>query len=825
MNKRKSINIINFYNVMLFCFTVICTSGAVTPAVDSPILPLLENTAAAPRILFSFKEEPLVDVITMVAKERGINIVMPAGNDAITSKLTLHIERPLSNDEAWDMLHTILDVAGYSLVLRGSMYAIVKNSKALIKEPVPLYIGVPGDQLPDSDQHIRYLYYLSNIKISEESNTELDLVLQTFLSETGSYKTDIKTNGILIADKASNIKEAMFALKELDRATFQEKLEVINLLYVNADFVAKLFEDNIFKNDREPQRYGLRDKKPLEQAHYFSRNIKMIPEIRQNKLILIGREQAVTRFKDFITTYIDVGPESGQSILHVYQLQYLDAYEFAPVLDNIVKSSRFQGSGQSSAEQKQGGTERFFEGVIVKTDKPQSAGGGPNTGEIKYSGGNKLIIAAKNDDWKIIKQLIEDLDKPQRTVILEALIVDLTTSDARALGTSLRVPAGIPMPTWVNLQTTHVTGDAILNNPITTPATPDNSTLATDLLHQPSLPSASPTTNYAAVAPSGATLISLNDPTGPTWGIMQLLQNFIHSKILSHPHVVATNNRTATIVVGEERLLQDEAVSAVAPIVKFKIEKANLKVEITPRISSSNTVSLKVSIDITEFIAGNSNARIVRNMETVAEIHTGAVLALGGLIRVDSSIAVAETPILSKIPILGWFFKNRRGNNAKTNLTVFISPTIIEPRLRSGVGQYTIDHLGIAQQYTKEGELFDNLHDPITRFFFKDPDDDGKLVRDFLAKDEFKVTKEILAKYEFEKADAQKKNLPRKNTKSRLKEAVTKENVIPKKQSEGLTVSVTQDLKELLKDTKNPLELAQVNDIKQDSIDGMIEQS
>src|SRR5690348_11322554 len=59
-------------------------------------------------LIFSFREEPLVDIINMVAAERGINIVMPAGADAITSKVTLHIEEPLTIAAAWDMLHTIL---------------------------------------------------------------------------------------------------------------------------------------------------------------------------------------------------------------------------------------------------------------------------------------------------------------------------------------------------------------------------------------------------------------------------------------------------------------------------------------------------------------------------------------------------------------------------------------------------------------------------------------------------------------------------------------------------------------------------------------------
>src|SRR5262249_12945010 len=154
---------------------------------------------------------PLVDIIAMVARARGNNIILPAGADAITSKVTLQIETPLSVSAAWDMLQVILDAAGYSIVLRGAMYAIVKNSKTLIKEPVPLYINVPSDQLPDTDQHIRYLYYLSNIKITEEPNSELDAILHGFLSDSSTYKTDLKTNGILLIDKANNIKSAMKA--------------------------------------------------------------------------------------------------------------------------------------------------------------------------------------------------------------------------------------------------------------------------------------------------------------------------------------------------------------------------------------------------------------------------------------------------------------------------------------------------------------------------------------------------------------------------------------------------------------------------------------
>ena len=93
---------------------------------------------------------------------------------------------------------------------------------------------------------------------------------------------------------------------------------------------------------------------------------------------------------------------------------------------------------------------------------------------------------------------------------------------------------------------------------------------------------------------------------------------------------------------------------------------------------------------------------------------------------------------MAKIPIIGWFFKDRTNTTNKNNLTVFISPTIIQPRLRGGVGAYTKNHVQLAKSYSREGMLFDNLRDPITRWFFKTQKDDAETdIDDFLAQDEF----------------------------------------------------------------------------------------
>ena len=187
-------------------------------------------------------------------------------------------------------------------------------------------------------------------------------------------------------------------------------------------------------------------------------------------------------------------------------------------------------------------------------------------------------------------------------------------------------------------------------------------------------------------------------------------------------------------------MLEDEAVGSSGGTTQVKRKKveANLQVTITPRISSSKSVNLQVRIDINQFTSTSNNTRIKRVVETNANVKSGDVLALGGLIRVDTINEESRTPILGRVPIIGNLFSKKNKRLNKTNLTVFISPTVIEPRLRGGVGIYTKDYIDVAKNYSQEGSLFHALKDPVTRWFFKTGNEDTDVVEKFMEKDEFK---------------------------------------------------------------------------------------
>jgi len=744
---------------------------------------------------FKFVDENLVDVINMVAEFKGVNVLLPTMADAISSKVTVALEEKMNADEAWQFLIQVLDIAGYSLVPKPGGYGIVKTTPQIARASLPIYIAVPWDKIPNTEQRIRCVFYLSNIKVpadAQDQANELNTVISKLLpnGESGPQDPansrlayDPVTNAIIIAERASVVRSIMQIVSALDTTGFKEKIEMLPLFNTVASEVKKIFNDIMQSPQRSP--YGLDARKPTVEATYFSKFVRIIPYDRLNMLIIIGREQAVDRVQDFIQKYIDITQDSGQSVFHTYSLQYLDAKEFAPILQHIVDSTSTGGTGQSRQEgtaAAQGGTERVFEGVRITHDRPEDAGqaAGDSSTEAVYYGGNRLIVAARHDDWLRIKKLCEQLDTPQPQVIIEVLVADLTLDDSRLIGSMLRNPLNVPLVGDMQFQSAQLARGILVNNldknqglsPATVGLDNQNHNNDTDILKDAYGSDGSALTeetkaignqSIVSQADAGTTAISLIDPcTKKVWSLLEVRNYLGWRRVLTNPHIIAVNNQPTKLVIGETRLVPDAAQGQQGgnSMVPRKKIPGNLVLNFTPRIclspdgnTDNDTVQLGMDVKIDEFTssafvtsAANPQGANVfkRHVTTSAHVRSGEVIPLGGLLRRDASQNVSETPLLGKLPIIGYFFKNRGGTTTDTNLTVFICPTVIRPRLRlGGVGNYTRDYVKLTKKYAQEGLLFDSLKDPVTRWFFNTESDVIDTVNDFLAEDEFKQDKEI----------------------------------------------------------------------------------
>ncbi len=155
-------------------------------------------------------------------------------------------------------------------------------------------------------------------------------------------------------------------------------------------------------------------------------------------------------------------------------------------------------------------------------------------------------------------------------------------------------------------------------------------------------------------------------------------------KILLTPRVVTQNNVTAVITRGEEIPYQTLTVAPGAgatliPMVQFKT--AALKLTVTPRITPANTILMDVDVDNGSpgDVQENGNRAInTQRAQTRVIVKDGATTVIGGIYGSVETRTSSGVPVLRKIPLLGWLFKNNANDTTDEELLIFITPRIIK---------------------------------------------------------------------------------------------------------------------------------------------------
>ncbi|HHL40583.1 MAG TPA: type IV pilus secretin PilQ, partial [Deltaproteobacteria bacterium] len=271
---------------------------------------------------------------------------------------------------------------------------------------------------------------------------------------------------------------------------------------------------------------------------------------------------------------------------------------------------------------------------------------------------NTLIIKDIQKSIDAARELVARLDTPIPQVLIEARIVEASTSFARDLG----VQWGID---YKNLT------DSVLTHSFGTTAT-------TGLTTQ----------NYAVSLPATGTAGSLGG-IGLTIGKLAknpLLLDLSLSageqsgllKTISRPRITTLDNREAVIEQGEE--IPFETTSATGTATTFK--KANLSLTVTPHITPDGSVLMKIKAtrnSLGTFRTQSGEPSInTKEASTEVLVRDGETTVIGGIIISDSSRTTKGIPFMKDIPLLGWLFKSKSVSDSQSELLIFITPKIVK---------------------------------------------------------------------------------------------------------------------------------------------------
>lgn len=648
------------------------------------------------------------------------------GKKAIkNNKISFKTNVPLSKKEAWNLFVTFLDIAGFAIIPQANPKIFrISTIDAARKSPLPTFIGIDYSMLPDTDELIRYVYFLEN------ASTETVIsIINPLRSPSSQGLIELKEHkGFILTDKSYNIKMLMSIIKELDKVSIPESMSVLKLRNADATTVEKLYKELLPKEDTSSRFFTKKQPTSL----YFPENARIIADPRTNTLILLGPKNAIKKIEAFIIKYIDVELDQAYSPLYTYQLKYAEAETIAQIMNQVTDFGKGTPKGEFGGVR---GIDQYMRPMVFIAEKET----------------NRLIIKGYYEDYIKAVKIIEKLDQNQPQAAIEVLIVSLDITDSKSLGAQIRSkdpgPNGL-LGNNVKFQTSGLYGTSkIVTNP--DPSTGTNKLLGNLI-------------NLVTGALSGTSLLTLGADAFGVWGIFQALQTVTDVEVVSNPFILASNNTKATVSIGEERRIVTATVVGTTEQNAFDADQANLAVNITPQINSDGMIGLAIKIEINEFTDRTdqtSGTQTQRLIDTNAIVANKEVLALGGLIRDNISTAETKVPILGDIPLIGWFFKNKQKIVTTTSLLVLISTRIIEPQSEKEIEKFSGEHIAGYQHTIDEmDDLYAN-RDPIYRMFFKDKADRAKKSAEGIIFERHAKEQEEKAFIENDKAQLEKERL------------------------------------------------------------------
>jgi type IV pilus assembly protein PilQ len=283
---------------------------------------------------------------------------------------------------------------------------------------------------------------------------------------------------------------------------------------------------------------------------------------------------------------------------------------------------------------------------------------------------NTLVVTDLPDRLQTAAALIGSLDKPEPQVEVEARIVQTTRDFARALGVQWGFNGR------ANQQIGNTTGLAFPNNGsiggrvgTQGPVDPNNPSTANNVGTAVNLSAP------GAVNAVGLALGSINGAFNLDVALTAL-ENSGKGRILSTPRLTTQNNQEAEVAQGVEIPIQTVANNTVA--VQFK--QAVLRLQVTPQITASNTVIMNITVenaspDFSRQVNGIPPVDTQRALTRV-QVSDGATTVIGGIFVSEEQSTNDRTPVLHRIPLLGWLFRRDTLTDSSRELLIFITPRI-----------------------------------------------------------------------------------------------------------------------------------------------------
>lgn len=567
----------------------------------------------------SFKNTEITEFINTVGKNLHKNMII---DPTIRGKINIRSYDVLNDEEYYQFFLSVLELYGFAAIPVGDQtIKVVKSNKAK-NVGVPLY----DDEHPgEGAEMVARVVPVTNVSVKELSPLLRQLV---DLTDGGNVVHYEPSNVLIITGRANVVNRIIDIVKRVDKSGDQE-VEIIKVKYASATELARL-ANNLLNDEKDHFKPSL--SKPKIEA-----------DERSNSIVVSGEEKVRKRVIRLIRQ-LDQDQEFVGNTKVIY-LKYAKAKNVVEVLTGVgndLNKNTDQSSGSSKSPNK------------------------INFGLYADEQTNSIIVNAQPDIMQQLENVIAKLDIRRAQVYVEAIIVEVSNTDAAQLGVQ-----------WANTK----------GGGTNFPASAAQSSL---------FQSASSNNMLGSIG--GSTYGGITGFYSGNWlSLATALRTDNRSNVLSTPSIVTLDNQEAEFTIGQEVPVvtgSQSSLSSEGSIYKtIERKSVGTKLKFTPQINEGDSVLLELeqevsSVDGTTSSSDNGPTFNMRSIKNAVLVKSGETVVLGGLISEDEQEVVSKVPILGDIPFLGALFRATATSKEKRNLMVFIHPVILrDPATYSSISK------------------------------------------------------------------------------------------------------------------------------------------
>jgi general secretion pathway protein D len=616
---------------------------------------ITSNAANAPTqstdlVTFNMRDADIRAVIQWMAEQTHRQIVI---DPRVQGRVTAFADRPMTVAQAYQVFLALLEVHGFS---SSDIDGVIRIYPSALAKISPRALIDDFDSLEASAGQIVHVVDVKNVPAANVAQ-----LIQPLISPTGYVAALNAGNSLVIADSSDNVKRLVELVRRLDRSGSLE-IDVVKLQHANAKDVAQVLS-------------GLNKNSTSNSSEAVANNsgLSIAADERSNSVLLAGDPSSRQRAQQLILQLDQ--PLSAANKSRVVFLNYLTAEELLPILKSMTNSAQKDAKDQTIAAAN----------VSIEASKSNNA----------------MVLSGPLDLLDNIQDIIKRLDVQRAQVLVEALIVEVSSDITNDLGV-----------VWA-------TGNVA------------------DLEGSDGIAAVNTLGNLDAVTRDGQGNI-VGPGRGLTLGYytggdlqaaIRALNANSKANVLSTPSVLTLDNQQAQIMVGSNiPIITGQSTGSASttenPFTTIERQDIGVTLKITPQINANKSVTLDITQEV-QSVAETANTALAnasdivtnkRSITTKVQVNDDATLVLGGLISDQLQNVENKVPVLGDMPLIGGLFRSTSNKMVKQNLMVFIHPIVVDSdAMANKVSHQNYEDMRVRQMKYENGKLEQSV-EPLPEF-------------------------------------------------------------------------------------------------------------